>query len=965
MSSLSLRQALRITVAGVALGLSALPAFAQTADVSATSSGSDAVTLTEIVVAGQRRSQARALQEQHDSLTVANVVSAEELQAQPTANLADLLSRLPGLSSAVDQSRNQAGTGEAQYVTIRGLDSAWNAYSMNGVRLAQTDSAARSISMNLLSPFSLSFVRVDKAPTAEMDGDALAGTVDFRTASGFDFASSYNRLRIQGQLADRAIQRDVDGLGYTAQVELARTFGGADQFAVYGNLYYQDKDNAGESRAVQQDYVKTDSTAPGLVREQGTNLYARGPQWNFYRNSVKRQGGALSLDYKTDAQSLYGRFTHGEFELLTSMDQSSARLGLATAPSGSKELVDFLTAARPSSAWQINGDSDPKNIKLYGAIPGQYSRTEHSTQTLTTALIGGETIRNALTLDYAVSYSKGRTEYPFRMQAGFYAFPYIGTADQGGKATVPLLTDISDPKDPRAVLDAAGLRYLGRTDITRQWYITYGYEYAEETKLDFKTNLNWSIEHPILKAIKVGAKYETSDRESNNVGTDDENRFYFYKKDANGNWTTNPALLGNGSNRWAAQGDYLFDLPGQTLNGFMGGGLQVPIRLVDPEYLKNQAMQYAATIPWTDEVMKRNLLTGDETRASAYAQTTLTFGDTITVVPGLRYEDNNFEGTYWRPESVTGKDGKTVTNRVSATSDRGFGILLPSVIATWRPNEEIVVRGAVRRAYTRPAFDQMIGATSISKDADGKIIAISIANPDLQPVTGVNYDLSIEKYGDDGHYLMASLYYKDLKNVMFVSGSTNTGSDYNVWTGDVIKDAGGAEVTSLENAKNGSVQGLELGIRQRFVTLPGLWDGFGIGANLTVQKTEAQLRIGGIGDNVTRRLINAPDSIVNASLFYNKYGLRAELAYSRVGMIYKDVRNNNDDTWVQPMRRLNFNANYQLADGWQVGAAVENILNDQSYWATQGKGEALLSHDRKGGYVETGRTFMVNSSWTF
>jgi len=964
MKPFTLKQALLLTVAGLSLGTT--PAFAAPDTETAIATAADETTVSEVVVAGQRQSQARALLEQRDSLTVANVVSAEELQAQPTANLADLLSRLPGLSSAVDQSRNQAGTGEAQYVTIRGLDSAWNAYSMNGVRLAQTDAKARTISMNLLSPFALSFVRVDKAPTAEMDGDALAGTVDFRTASGFDFASTYNRLRVQGQLADRAIQRDVEGLGYTTQLELARTFGDAGQFAVYGNLYYQDKDNAGESRAVQQDYVKKDSTAPGLIRDQGTNLYARGPQWNFYRNSVKRQGATLSLDYKTDAQSLYGRFTHGEFKLLTNMDQSSARLGLATDPgSPGSERTNFLTAQRPSSAWQTNGDSDPRNISLYGAIPGQYSRTEHSTQTLTTALVGGETKRDAFTLDYAVSYSKGRTEYPFRMQAGFYAFPFIGTPDQGGKAQVPLITDISDPKDPRAVLTPEGLRYIGRTDITRQWYISYGYEYAEESKTDVKVNLAWDIDSPIVKSIKGGLKYETSDRASNNVGNDDQNRFYFYKKDANGNWTANPALLGSGSNRWAAQGDYLFDLPGQTLNGFMLGGLQVPMRLVDPDYLKAQAYRYSSTIPWTEQDLKQNYLAGDETRTSAYVQSTLNFGDKLVVVPGLRFENNSFAGTYWKTDRKKNADGTTSTVNGLGKSDRSFDILLPSLIATWRPDEEIVVRGAVRRSYTRPAFDQMIGATSVSRDPDGKITAISISNPDLKPVIGINYDLSIEKYGDNGQYLMASVYYKDLKNVMFVSGSTNTGTDFNVWTGDVVKDSSGAEITRLDNAKNGSVLGLELGLRQRFTTLPGLWNGFGVAGNVTFQKTEAEIRIGNLGKALSRRLINAPDSIVNTSLFYNKYGVRAELAYSRVGLIYKDVRTDNDDTWVQPMRRLNFNANYQLPQGWQIGMAVENILNDQSYWATQGKAETLLSHDRKGGYVETGRTYMVNASWTF
>ncbi|MGO7251730.1 TonB-dependent receptor plug domain-containing protein, partial [Rhizobium brockwellii] len=85
------------------------------------------------------------------SQSFATVVSGEELRLQPQQNLADLLTRLPGISSSVDQSRNAAATGEAQYVSIRGLDTSYNAYSLDGVRLAQTDARTRAISMNLLS----------------------------------------------------------------------------------------------------------------------------------------------------------------------------------------------------------------------------------------------------------------------------------------------------------------------------------------------------------------------------------------------------------------------------------------------------------------------------------------------------------------------------------------------------------------------------------------------------------------------------------------------------------------------------------------------------------------------------------------------------------------------------------------------------------------------------------------------
>ncbi|MGN8000736.1 hypothetical protein [Sphingomonas sp. 22176] len=48
-----------------------------------------------------------------------------------------------------------------------------------------------------------------------------------------------------------------------------------------------------------------------------------------------------------------------------------------------------------------------------------------------------------------------------------------------------------------------------------------------------------------------------------------------------------------------------------------------------------------------------------------------------------------------------------------------------------------------------------------------------------------------------------------------------------------------------------------------------------------------------------------------------------------------------------------------------AGVSVQNLLNSHSYWATAGVGKALLSVDRKGGYVEVGRTYMLNLSYAF
>ncbi|WP_164094104.1 TonB-dependent receptor plug domain-containing protein, partial [Stenotrophomonas maltophilia] len=69
----------------------------------------------DIVVNGRRHAIQDTQNEQIRSESFVSIVSGEELRAQPQQNLADLLTRLPGLSSSVDQSRNAAATGEAQY----------------------------------------------------------------------------------------------------------------------------------------------------------------------------------------------------------------------------------------------------------------------------------------------------------------------------------------------------------------------------------------------------------------------------------------------------------------------------------------------------------------------------------------------------------------------------------------------------------------------------------------------------------------------------------------------------------------------------------------------------------------------------------------------------------------------------------------------------------------------------------
>ena len=152
-----------------------------------------------IVVRGTALGLNRALSEQRAEDRITNIVSADLIGRFPDNNVAESVSRLPGITLVRDQQ-----TGEGAFVTIRGLDARLNAYSLNGVRIATSDQNNRAINLAQLPADGLSSIVVSKTITPDMDGDAIGGSVNFRTPSAFDFDGRSATLSLTGAYNDRA-----------------------------------------------------------------------------------------------------------------------------------------------------------------------------------------------------------------------------------------------------------------------------------------------------------------------------------------------------------------------------------------------------------------------------------------------------------------------------------------------------------------------------------------------------------------------------------------------------------------------------------------------------------------------------------------------------------------------------------------------------------------------------------------
>lgn len=270
-----------------------------------------------VVVTGGRLAQARALNLQMNAVGVTNVISADDLGKFPDNNVADAITRVPGVS--VFHNRE---TGEGEYVTIRGLASDFNVFTINGQRVANTDNDSRQVSLTVLPPFGFQTASVTKTSTPDMDGDAVAGTVDFKTPTAFDFNKPVLRLNAQYGINEEAAtsgQHTPDG-AEIFQLDAGRRFGSDGRFGAFVTGYYYKKNSLSEESENDGEWDPTVWRESNTEQIDYRSMNLPGLDLDNYRIQQERYGGNFSLDYQDDNTKLYVR---SQFAKLHKIDDHS------------------------------------------------------------------------------------------------------------------------------------------------------------------------------------------------------------------------------------------------------------------------------------------------------------------------------------------------------------------------------------------------------------------------------------------------------------------------------------------------------------------------------------------------------------------------------------------------------------------------------------------------------------------
>ncbi len=893
MFKLSSRTAL---MAGVAM-FTALAAHAAMAADAVAEAGTS---VDEVVVTGRpiADSQAAALKVQRESPSLVSVIAADAVGRLPDQNIAFAIGRLPGIAVERDQ-------GQARYVNLRGAKRNWTTVSFDGLTIISPE--GRDSRFDNIPSALASQVVVTKAVTPDMPGETIAGNVDIRTRSAFDRSGLFVAGKVE--------------LGY---VEL----GGGEESNV--SLLVSDRfldDRLGVliqashyHRNMVTDNWETDpyqTAGNGRDARPGneTRRWAREFENKAYRLTRENIGGTFKLEYEFDddnritVSSIFTKYSDEELRsnYIFRMDNGAVTTAATACPA--------VVAPQTTTGFaDICNGNTPQKGTIYGSqITANFNSLESAEYTWTNTL-GGEHRWNDWDVNWKLNYTQAEDGLDAPARSSFASPTAVTdrpTVDYDftdpDNNTVSLFRTVVTGTGATAVrsrgaavqsIDAFALPITGTAIST-----TDGGEptFAYTGKFDVERELEM-FGSPFK--LKFGGVYS--------VRT---------KKHEETVYAATVAQL------TAAQQVFNFDQI-RNLKPYQGD-----LRLgYDFNYFSKDALDKRA-----NDLLKAGVLTRSNTNANffrvredivaGYAMGTLT-QDWGNIVAGVRVERTRNTG-----KAFAGVG--TANTLVTASND--YILVFPSAHINWDLNDEMKVRLGVTAGAARPDFDEL-RPNLVANDSTQ---SISGGNPDAKPEKAIGVDAYYEWYMASGGYLSLGVYYKDLKDVLF--------SQTGVFGRDTLNfggvDRSGYSLSTLRNGGKGHLLGAEVSVQQSIEPfletsdVPDWVKGFGIQANLNLNDSEITIpSVGGVPQRKAP-LIGSSDVVYNVSVYYERYGVSARVAYQRRSAWGQSVGDyqvlngaivpvTNGDVYWDDDEELDLSIRYQINDNFELTFDAANLTND-------------------------------------
>ena len=826
----------------------------------------------DIVVTASRpiaESEAAALQIQRTSPSLVSVVASDSVGRLPDQNIAQAVSRLPGVAVQRDQ-------GQARYINLRGAPINWTTLSFDGINVVSPE--GRDARFDSIPSAIASQIIVRKAVTPDMTGETIAGNVDIITRSAFDYPGF--KVQAKGGVGHVELGKRTE---YEGSLVISDRFDtGVGEFGIVssGSLY---------RRGMVTDNFETDFEAVGEDRRPGfeNRIWGRETENKLYRLVRKNYALSTRLDWRPNdgdsklfVESIYSAFQDDEqrSNYIFDLDDQQSRTPTGTA----------VCAVNPTPAANTTGYADvcTGNTPLAGTVYGIDLNSNFLVraykQSVFTNTVGGDHAFGGWKVAWRGNYTKSIDNRSAPAQLN-YDSPGFGTNGAGAANRFTVGYDFTDPQLARVELyrtirNANGtlargarvtaiedfprtltrLRSLDAHDVTR----------AYTAKLDISRETTFGAT-PVTFA--AGLRYDDRTKTANEYLLDTSSAAVF-----------TAAGIPTGFDAIAIAGDFQGKIPlGYTFQYF---GRDKMLDLVD----RALAAGSKAFVP-------ANFYDVNEKVYSGYAMATATMS-WGSIIGGARVEHIRNDSRAFAINAATG-----VATPVEVGSDQT--LVYPSLHLNWEVNDRTKTRLSFNTGAARPDYDQLRPNLSFN-DAN---LTVSGGNPDAKPEKARGADLYVEYYTMPRGFLSVGIFYKDVKDVLFDTTST--------FNRDVL-NSGGVDrsqyvYSTIANGGDGYILGLEGAIQQQLepftadLGLPGWTGGFGVQLNATLNKSRSETP-----DGRKIRLPGTSDAVYNLIGYYEKYGFSARVSYQ------------NRSPWIDAIGAFG-----------PVNGLVRGIDGGDAYWA--------------------------------
>jgi iron complex outermembrane receptor protein len=833
-----------------------------------------------VVVSGLRGGLESARDRKRDNDAISDAVVAADIGSLPDQNAAEAAQRIPGVQ--VQRYMEEGGA-----FAIRGLKQSkvlLNGLEVHGARVHAGENNGRNLDLEDLSSEVLAGIDVNKSATASDIEGGLGSYMNIRTRQPFDY---------KGHAANVTLK--------ATSYEMAPGFGSKTR---------------AQASALLSERWQTGLGEMGLL----INVAHTASAFGLSENEVQRPQVVDNFAGSGKAVTLpIGMFTgighNGERErdshVAALQWRPSASLSLFANYFGINYLLDqrFQTArfyaGEPGADYTTWGErnSDGSDTLRTGSFSGS---------SMTGASVTSKEGRKAKLYDIGGKWSPGGALSIKLRLSHNDTVVRNSLLEWGTSASVPLMRLAINDGAP-SHLSVSGVDLADPVSHHPAYLLSiaaHGTQQNSAAVLD----ASYRLDHPWLTSVDVGARRNDYTRRAAGF-------VHMYCIDS------------CNSSRTLAMAD-----PALLHQVAAGQSREVgPYPVFSTAAVRQQdALRALYGLPATDAYMLEHEQLNNEESTAAYVKLNYAMelaGKPVSGNIGARYVDTRLHG-----ESYGADAAQALVLRASDSVRRD---LLPSFNANIRLRDDLLFRLAASKTIGQVNFSHLNAALKILNPVQRDAQA---GNPELQPYTSKNIDLSLEHYFGANGLAFLGMFYK------LADGFIQTAVDRRMIGGALYN------VSTFKAMGLARIKGIDIGYQRFFSSLPAPFNGLGMQANCSYVDPRAPSSVAGR----SVPLVGLSRNSCNVVGIYERDKVKLRLAYNYRGSFVATTNSSGAQgvpVFAKPLGTLDFSIGYDISKQLSLmleGANIAGAHIEQYYGNTH----------QQMNYMPLNKRYAVQARWT-